>query len=297
MLHEQFAAWESQIAVGLVGSGSECFGYDDTVSQDHDFEPGFCLFLPTEDVIDRKVAFALERAYAKLPREFMGFRRSPLSPVGGNRHGVLRMSEFFESKTGTADGVLTLQNWFFLPEQSLAEAVNGRVFRDDAGLFTAVRRRLAYLPEDVRRKKLAGRLLIMGQSGQYNYSRCIQRGETAAAQLALTEFVKSALHAVFLLNRAYLPYYKWSFRALRELPRLSELHGTLEQLLTGGNGTAEASAKVQAVERVCAAVAAELTAQGLSDYIGNEAEAHAYAVNSRVADGDIRNRHILYAVE
>ena len=55
--------------------------------------------------------------------------------------------------------------------------------------------------------------------------------------------------------------------------------------------------KVQAVERVCAAVAAELTDQGLSDYHGNEAEAHAYAVNSRVADGDLRNRHVLYAVE
>lgn len=29
------------------------------------------------------------------------------------------------------------------------------------------------MPEDVRRKKLAARLIFMAQSGQYNYSRCL----------------------------------------------------------------------------------------------------------------------------
>ena len=69
MLHAQFPAWEDRIAVGLVGSGSECFGFDDDCSRDHDFGPDFCLFLPEEDVLDRKTAFQLERAYAGLPKQ------------------------------------------------------------------------------------------------------------------------------------------------------------------------------------------------------------------------------------
>ena len=75
MLEEQFPQWLPHLAAGLFGSGSECFGYDDEMSRDHDFEPGFCLFLPGEDVVDRRTAFLLERAYAKLPKEFMGLKR------------------------------------------------------------------------------------------------------------------------------------------------------------------------------------------------------------------------------
>ena len=98
MLREEFPELLPDLAAGLTGSGSECFGYDDETSRDHDFEPGFCLFLPDEDIVDRRTAFRLERAYAKLPKEFMGLRRSLVQPVGGARHGVLRISDYFEEK-------------------------------------------------------------------------------------------------------------------------------------------------------------------------------------------------------
>ena len=32
-------------AFGLVGEGSECFGFDDNISQDHDFGPSVCILL------------------------------------------------------------------------------------------------------------------------------------------------------------------------------------------------------------------------------------------------------------
>ena len=296
MLREQFSHIEHLIAVGIVGGGSECLGYDDRLSQDHDFEAGFCIFLPDESLVDRKTEFALERAYSKLPEEYMGYKRPRLSAVGGNRHGVMRISDFLLEKTGKEDGRLEGEDWFFVPEQALLEATDGKIFYDGAGIISRARRELEYLPEDVRLKKLAGELLMMGQAGQYNYGRCISRGENAAAQLALAEFVKSAIHAVCLLNKKYMPYYKWSFRALREATVLSELNVELEYLISSPNDAENAEKKLQVVESVCSAVISELARQGLSELDCNDTEQHAYAVNDRISDPEIRNLHILYAI-
>ncbi len=296
MLKEQFSDILPLIAVGLCGSGSECFGYDDDISADHDFEPGFCIFIPDEDVLSRRDAFLLERAYSKLPKEYLGYKRSILSPVGGNRHGVIRISDFFLSKTGTRDGELSSSQWFSLPEQSLAEAVNGKIFFDGSGQITSIRKRLKYFPNDVRLKKLAGEILMMGQSGQYNYPRCIKRQEMGAAQLAINEFVKSAMHTVFLLNSSYMPYYKWSFRALRELPILSELDQPFEYLISSGNTQNEVKSKSEICEDICSLIFGELKAQGLSDVSSPSAEAHAYEVNKCISNEKIRNLHIMYAI-
>jgi len=153
---------------------------------------------------------------------------------------------------------------------------------------------LRYLPEDVRRKKLAGRLLLMGQAGQYNYSRCMARGETAAAQLAVFEFTQSAIHAIFLLNRTYLPYYKWQFYALRRLPLLSDLAEPLESLISTDNR--EPEKKTEAIENICAAIAEALRLQGLTNLQNPEMEPQAYAVNNTIPDPNIRNLHILQGV-
>ena len=296
MLREKFPELLPLLAAGLAGSGSECWGFDDEISRDHDFEPGFCLFLPGEDVVDRKTAFALERAYAALPREFMGLRRPLVSPVGGARHGVIRTSEFMKDKVGAPDGRLDLMQWLYLPDYSLAEAVNGEIFMDGYGEVTAIRGRLRHRPEDVRLKKLAGNLLLMAQSGQYNYRRCLAHGETGAAQLAVSEFVKSTMAAVFLLNEEYQPYYKWSFRAMRALPKLSLTAELLEYLLTTDNEPETSAEKSRVIEGIAEDIIGELRAQGLTQADCADLEKHAYSVNDHIADGQIRNMHVLAAV-
>ena len=297
MLKENFAHLLPFIAVGLFGSGSECYGYDDDISADHDFEPGFCIMLPDEDIVDRKNAFQLERAYAKLPKEFLGFKRSLLSAVGGNRHGVIRMGDFFKDKTGSENGVLTVGGWLSLPEFSLLEAVNGEIFCDNYGLFSKIRHSLKYYPEDIRLKKLAGNLLLMGQAGQYNYKRCIARNDTAAAQLAVFEFVKSAVAVLFLLDKKYMPYYKWCFKALKEIStEASRIADLLEFLISSGNGEDLSNKKCEIIESVCNSVADMLIDQNLLHNKTAEMERAAYLVNDTIKDNGIRNMHILSGV-
>ena len=49
MLEEQFSEFVPRIAAGLVGEGSQCFGFDDEISQDHDWGAFVCLWLTAED--------------------------------------------------------------------------------------------------------------------------------------------------------------------------------------------------------------------------------------------------------
>lgn len=297
MLKSQFSHLLPYLAVGLVGSGSECYGYDDEISQDHDFEPGFCIFLPGEDVVDRRAAFELERAYAKLPKEFMGFSRNAVNPVGGNRHGVIRMSDFFEAKTGSRDGSLSVGQWLSLPDYALKEAVNGAVFCDNYGEFSRIREKLWYYPEDIRLKKLSGHLLLMGQAGQYNYGRCVKRGETGAAQIAVFEFAKSAMQAIFLLKKEYAPYYKWSFRALGKLGEDAfVLSKQLEFLITSANDEENVQKKEETIETICQTVSAMLIEQNLTQADSAEMEQQAYIINNLITDSNLRNMHILSGV-
>lgn len=296
MLEEKFPELLPYVAAGLFGSGSECFGFDDELSRDHDFDPGFMLLLPGEDVVDRKQEFALERAYAALPKEFMGVERPMMAPVGGSRRGVMRMDDFFKEKTGSTSGNLTMEQWLAVPSYALAEAVNGQVFFDVSGELTKVREMLAHYPEDVRRKKLAGHLLLAAQAGQYNFPRCLRHGETAAAQLAVIAFAQSVMEIVFLLNDVYQPFYKWQFRAMRALPKLPFTAELLEYLITTNNDGRLAHDKYEVVEDISADIIAELSVQDLTTADCADLEKHAYSVNDGIEDGNLRNMHILTGV-
>lgn len=297
MLESEFADILPLLAVGFVGSGSEHYGFDDEVSRDHDFEPGFCIFLPDEDIVDRRLAFQLERAYAKLPQEYNGVKRQRLSPVGGNRNGVLRTSEFYLQAVGSANGELSVEQWLDLPDYALAEAVNGEIFFDNYGEFSKIREKLICMPDDIKLKRLAGNLLIMAQSGQYNFVRCMKHGEAEGAQLACVEFVNAAMKATFLLQDRYMPYYKWSFRALRGLVGTAELSEKLSFLLFGDNRDATvADQKYDIIEKISSDTIELLRERELTEAICGDLEKHAYSVNDRISDSNVRNLNILIAV-
>lgn len=293
MIEQKFKEIQNDLAVGILGGGSECLGFDDDISTDHDFEPAFCIFVP--DSIDDKTLFELEREYSKLPKEFLGYKKNEITAVGGNRHGVIRIGDFLLSKTGSRTAQLSLKDWFFVPEQALLEATSGKIFCDKNNVLSQKLEGLSYFPEDVRLKKLAGNLLMMAQAGQYNYARCLKRGDTAAAQLTVIEFVKSAINVVFLLNKQYIPYYKWTFRALEKLSLLSGLKNNLEFLISSDNKE-NASQKLSLIEEICKEITLELASQNLLDSITAEMEEAAYLVNGKIRDNDIRNLHILYAL-
>ena len=295
----KFARYKNRIAAGLVGHGSECYGFDDEISRDHDFGPGFCLWLTDEDYAE--IGADLQDAYDALPRKYAGFDSRNETPrakscESSKRVGVFSISEFFENLTGfpTAPAANEPHLWLSLSESTLAAATNGKIFADPLGEFSKTRQSFKLMPDEVRISLISRRLGMISQAGQYNFSRMIARKDASAAWLSINEFVRATASLVFLLNNpvtaGYLPYYKWQFAALRKLSnrmasRLPEVCGKLESLMRlssaacfggdgsggdgfgeGGKGAGIAQKQVmQIIDSICEDIVRELQYEGLSD--------------------------------
>ena len=294
LLEGQFAAVADRVAVGLVGHGSECFGYDDEVSLDHDYAAGFCMWLTDEDY----AAFgqALQTAYLHLPQEYEGVRLMHTGMDSQAYRGVMRIRDFYRPYVGDVQPPEGWRQWLAIDDIYLAEATNGVVFKDELGEFSRIRRGLSRYPEDVRRKKLAAHLLLAAQSGQYNFARSLSHGEEGAAVLALHAFVEHISRAVFLLAGRYAPYYKWMLRAMDEFDLGRKVRPLLTELLTSAHGTSTLGTDSALVDEVCRLVVEELRRQELSFAPNDYLEPHAYQVRRGIQDAELRALHIMQGV-
>lgn len=288
LLEGRFPDRMDRIAAGLVGDGSECFGFDDEVSRDHDWGPGFCLWISRGDVPG--LLRPLEEALEALPGTFEGFGPRRVSRWGEGRVGVFTVEDFYRGFTGLDRPPETLDEWLLIPENALAAVTNGRVFRDGPGFFSQWRKILvAFYPEDVRKKKIASRCMTIAQSGQYNFGRSARRGEPVAAQYAETKFIADAISMVYLLNRRYAPFYKWMHRGLPSLSVLGERAFDMALSLVR---EADYERKETIISRFCGFLIEELKSQGLSRETSDFLADHGPAVAAGIEDPALRSRNV-----
>ncbi|MBO4426678.1 MAG: DUF4037 domain-containing protein [Clostridiales bacterium] len=217
MIRSEFGMYEDRIAVGLAGEGSDCFGYDDFMSRDHDFGTGVCLWLTEADY--ELFGESLRDAYDAL---IAGMPGNDLTARLKARRGVMTIDGFYSNILGISvpaeERKLTEEEWLALDHSCLATAVNGEVFRDDLGVFSSFRSYLlSYYPDHVWRFRLADELHKFASSLQVNYARCMSRGDTVAARMCHLNGLSASIELFFLLHRQYPPYYKWTYRRMCEI--------------------------------------------------------------------------------
>ena len=225
MIAEKFPDYISRIATGHVGEGSDCFGFDDAISKDHDFGPGFSMWVTKKTY--NEIGEALQKAYFALPDTFKGYQRVNSSHAM-ERFGVCVIEDFYERVLG---GHLPQkdEDYLLLEDCYLACAVNGEVYRDDEGIFSDIRSKLkAGYPVGPKLLKTAQVTAQFGQNGQYNYERTAKRGEWTAALLSRTDAIKQGMQLAYLLADVYAPHDKWMHRGLKEINE--ELFSLVEQL-------------------------------------------------------------------
>lgn len=288
VLEREFAGDLKKMAIGLAGDGSECFGFDDEYSQDHDWGPGFCIWLDGDDFA--ALGPELQGLYDSLPASFGGYRARKTSAWGEGRVGVLETGRYYRRFLGIPGIPDSLFGWLRIPEDALAAACNGKIFYGSGSRFASIRDRLlAFYPEDVRLKKLAARCMSAGREGQYNYARSLRRKELYAADQAGMKFLEDALSIVFLLNGRYKPFYKWAHRAVRELPVLGSYSYELISELTG---TGSREGKGELMESCAGRIIACLKDAGLSDSDSDFLPDHGPEIQKRIEDKEIRGINV-----
>lgn len=260
MINQYFPEYEKRIAVGLVGEGSDCFGYDDDISMDHDYGVGFCMWLTDEDYA--KIGADLQAKYENLVAakadEFVtihpGASFESENKQMDKRRGAMKIMDFYEQLLGiklirenisagkTDDkksddvfvkkmALMSEQSLLITRDEDLATVTNGLVFKDELGVFTEIRDRLkAYYPYKIWLMKLAQTLHGFSQYAQVNYARMMARKDYVSANICVAKGMESAMQIAYMLNRKYAPYYKWLQKGLEKLDALKEIDDLVQQI-------------------------------------------------------------------
>lgn len=287
LIEQGFPQLANRYAAGLVGQGSGCFGFDDEYSQDHDFAPGFCIWLTDEDY--EQYGEELQKAYSYLPVEFEGYSKNNI--IDDTRMGVMRISDFYESFTGCTDIPGTNMDWFLINENNLATVTNGEVFVDNLGEFTRIRQGLkSGYPKDVLYKKLAARVCVMSQAGQYNYQRCLKRSDKLTASLALSRFAEAVLSTLYLLNNSAAPFYKWMYKGLEFLNGNDDVDKLLKELkaLMVSAPSAEGMLRIEAI---CSLLIKIMSEKLELEFAGYYLQDYAPQLMARIEDPELRILH------
>lgn len=288
LLLQEYGEYVPRIAAGLVGEGSECYGYDDDISQDHEWGATVCLWLTRGDY--EQIALGLRQRLQQLPDTYQGY---PVYWVQG-RNGVLDMHSFYQKFLSVGTTPQTVGQWRAIPEHHLSIVTNGEVFADPLGEFTALRNSLiGGYPEDMRRKKLAARCMTIGQAGQYNFPRCLARNDKVAAHLAEAEAVRGIISVVYLLNHRYTPYYKWMHYGLQDLPVLGrqvyELLKAMSSFPVMVNEEDYYMQKINIINQLCGLLIEEFQRQGLSNSQELFLVEHGYQIHAGIVHEGLRN--------
>ena len=219
LLEREMPEVAARTAFGVFGYGSEAYGLDDTYSRDHHWGLRIDALMP-EALFAAKRDELLRVVSANLPASFRGhpLRAGHLAGAG---LAPDCLPSFLTRTLGIDHPPRSWVEWLQLPEEDIIHVVNGEVWHDPDGQFTAVRAAFAaHYPEPVRRRRIAHWCRYFSGMGTYALKRAILRGNAFYATTRFAVAIRLGIQLAFLLERRFFPYDKWLMRHFAGLPRL-----------------------------------------------------------------------------
>jgi hypothetical protein len=220
ILEEHFPKITAVTAFGLFGYGSEALGLDDEYSRDHHWGVRIDGLLPGSVTAEQQQEI-MATVSANLPESYRGHSLYAAHLAGAGL-ALDTLAHFLRRTIGLTRAPETNLEWLRIPEEDITHVVNGEVWLDEVGEFTAVRNTLnEYYPEPVRLRRIAHWCRYFSGMGSYALKRALLRDNNYYATITFSRAVKWAVQLAFMLERTYYPYDKWIMTRFAQLPRLA----------------------------------------------------------------------------
>jgi hypothetical protein len=221
ILLEHFPEETAVTAFGIFGYGSEALRLDDEYSRDHHWGLRIDALMP-QVVFETRREEIMETLSANLPESYQGhsLRQAHLSGAG---LAPDNLPAFLRRTIGLEHAPENYEEWLKIPEEDIVHVINGEVWYDPLGDFTAVRRVFKqYYPEPVRLRRIAHWCRYFSGMGTYALKRAILRQNDFYATTRFSNAIRLGIQLAFLLDKQYFPYDKWLMAFFERLPRLAE---------------------------------------------------------------------------
>ncbi len=221
ILDTHFPEETAATAFGVFGYGSEALRLDDQYSRDHHWGLRIDALMPEAVYRDKRQVIS-ETLSLHLPADYQGhsLREAHLSGAGLAPDSL---KSFLIRTIGLSHAPQTYEEWLSIPEEDIIHVINGEVWSDPSGEFTAVRQALlGYYPEPVRLRRLAHWCRYFSGMGTYALKRAILRDNDFYATTRFSNAIRLGIQMAFLLDRQYFPYDKWLMAYFERLPRLAD---------------------------------------------------------------------------
>lgn len=219
ILERDYPRVAAEGAFGLFGYGSEAYGRDDEYSRDHHWGLRIDALLP--DALFRGTReLLLDHVGARVPATYRGYalRAGHLAGAGLAPDSL---PAFLTRTLGIDHPPETYAEWLGLPEEDIIHVINGEVWHDPSGRFTAVREAFQnHYPEPVRLRRIAHWCRYFSGMGTYALKRAILRNNAFYATTRFATAIRLGIQLAFLLDRRFFPYDKWLMEEFARLPRL-----------------------------------------------------------------------------
>ncbi|MCP4166431.1 MAG: DUF4037 domain-containing protein [Chloroflexi bacterium] len=219
ILEREYPTETSQTAFGVFGYGSEVLRLDDDYSSDHHWGLRINALMPDYLIKGRREEI-LGIIEEKLPETYRGHSlREGLS--GGKGLALVSLEAFLAQTIGIDYPPKSYEEWLSIPEEDIIHIINGEIWHDESGCFSAIRKAFHdYYPEPVRLRRIAHWCRNYSGMGSYALHRALLRHNEYFAGVAFAKSMRLGIQLSFLLDKEYFTYDKWIMAFLPRLPRL-----------------------------------------------------------------------------